>query len=179
MNLNKPVLFFLIVLLHINCILLQALPGDSSEPIEIEADFAELDDEKGETIYVGNVIVTQGSLRMTGEKLRIILDEAKDIDRAIMTGKPATFRQRPQIDEAEVEGESKTIEYRATSGFLYLINSAKLVQGERFAEGHRINYDINNKIITIRSSRAGIFERDLIKKENSQRVKIIIPVEES
>ena len=24
-----------------------------------------------------------------------------------MTGKPATFRQRPQIDEAEVEGESK------------------------------------------------------------------------
>ena len=74
MNLNKPVLFFLIVLLHINCILLQALPGDSNEPIEIEADFAELDDEKGETIYVGNVIVTQGSLRMTGEKLRIILE---------------------------------------------------------------------------------------------------------
>ena len=75
MNLNKPVLF-LIVLLHINCILLQALPGDSNEPIEIEADFAELDDEKGETIYVGNV-VTQGSLRMTGEKLRIILTKQR------------------------------------------------------------------------------------------------------
>jgi lipopolysaccharide export system protein LptA len=179
MNPDKPILFFLIVLLHINCSLLQALPGDSSKPIEIEADFAELDDEKGVTIYVGNVIVTQGSLRMTGEKLRIILDEAKDISRAIMSGDPATFKQRPQIDEEEVEGESKIIEYRATTDFLYLIDSAKLVQGERFAEGHRINYDINNKIITIRSSRAGIFQRDLIKKENSQRVKIIIPVEES
>ena len=159
---------------------MQALPGDTNEPIEIEADFAELDDEKGETIYVGNVIVTQGSLRMTGEKLRIILDEAKDIDRAIMTGRPTAFRQRPQIDEAEVEGESKTIEYKeAISGFLYLINSAKLVQGERFAEGHRINYDINNKNNYDQIIQSRHFQRDLIKKENSQRVKIIIPVEES
>ena len=67
----------MIFLFQINSIQLQALPGDSNQPIEIEADFAELDDEQGETIYVGNVIVIQGSLRMTGEKLRIILDDKK------------------------------------------------------------------------------------------------------
>ena len=179
MNQNKLIIYFLIFLFQLNFILLQALPGDSNQPIEIEADFAELDDEQGETIYVGNVIVTQGSLRMTGEKLRIILDDKKDIQRAIMTGKPATFKQRPKIDEKEVEGESKIIEYKATKGFLYLIDSAKVIQGKRLAEGYRINYDINNKVITIRSSRANIFQRDLIKKERSQRVKIIIPAEES
>ena len=179
MNQNKLTLNLLIFLFQISSISLQALPGDSNQPIEIEADFAELDDEQGETIYVGNVIVIQGSLRMTGEKLRIILDDKKDIKRAIMTGQPATFKQRPKIDEKEVEGESKTIEYKASEEFLYLIDNAKVVQGKRLAEGHRINYDIKNKIITIRSARADIFQRDLIKKESSQRVKIIIPSEES
>ena len=179
MNQNKLALILLVVLLQIKCMSLQALPGDSNQPIEIEADFAELDDVQGETIYVGNVIVIQGSLRMTGEKLRIVLDDKKNIQQAIMTGKPATFKQRPKIDEKEVEGESKIIEYKATKGFLYLIENAKVVQGKRLAEGHRINYDINNKVITIRSSRADIFQRDSIKKEGSQRVKIIIPVDES
>ena len=156
-----------------------ALPGDTKKPIEIEADFAELDDEKGETIYVGNVIVTQGSLKMTGDKLTIILNEERDIEEAIMFGKPATFIQKPQIDEKEVEGESKIIEYNANEGFLYLINNAKVVQGKRLAQGYRINYDINKKIITLRSLRADLIKRNSVEKERSERVKIIIPAQDS
>lgn len=178
MSLNKInflFLFFLLVAINFSVL---ALPGDTKQPIEIEADFAELDDEKGETIYVGNVIVTQGSLKMMGDKLRILLDKDREIEEAIMTGRPATFIQKPQIDQKDVEGESKIIEYKAREGFLYLIDKAKVTQGKRLAQGFRINYDINKKTITIRSSRADIFEKDLVEKEQSQRVKIIIPADE-
>ena len=47
----------------------RALSTDRDQPIEIEADFAELDDSRGVTMYKGNVIVTQGSLKLTGESL--------------------------------------------------------------------------------------------------------------
>ena len=179
MNLNSLFLLSILFVLELVLLPVSALPGDSEKPIEIEADFAELNDDKGETIYIGNVIVTQGSLIMTGDKLRIILNQDRDIDEAVMLGKPATFRQKPQLDEEEVEGESKIIEYKANKGFLYLINNAKVTQGKRLAQGYRINYDINKKIITLRSSRADLFRRDSVEKELSERVKIIIPAEDS
>src|SRR5690554_1491947 len=72
-----------------------ALSTDSGQPIEIEADTAELDDQKGITIYRGNVVVTQGTIRMTGEKMTVYYNKEKDLDTVIMEGTPATYRQLP------------------------------------------------------------------------------------
>ena len=79
--------FFLV--LGLMCANVQALSTDSQQPIEIEADFAELDDQEGRTIYVGNVIVTQGSIKMTGDKLKVLFDENRDLEHAHMEGRPA------------------------------------------------------------------------------------------
>ena len=43
------------------------LASDKDQPIEVEADSAELDDAKKISIYRGNVVVTQGTIRMTGD----------------------------------------------------------------------------------------------------------------
>ena len=163
--------FFALALVTGQCL---ALATDSQKPIEIEADFAELDDEEGTTVYIGNVVVIQGSIRMTGDRLRVNFTEEKDLKEAFLEGRPATFKQTPDNDE-DVEGEALLIEYHALESLLNLIEKAKVTQGERLFEGHRINYDTDKSIITARSSRAGKADKDEQAKEGSGRVRIIIP----
>jgi len=61
-----------------------ALSTDKRQDIEIEADAAELDDLKGIVVYRGNVIVKQGSLRMTGDTMTVTFNEQDDMDTVIM-----------------------------------------------------------------------------------------------
>tara|TARA_B100000700_G_scaffold148065_1_gene164959 strand:- start:527 stop:1105 length:579 start_codon:yes stop_codon:yes gene_type:complete len=158
--------------------LVYALPSDMDQPIEIEANFAELDDDKGVTIYLGDVVVTQGSIRMTGDSLKVLLEEDRQIKEAFLEGTPATFRQTPEIGEEDVEGEAKIIEYYKDKQMVYLIEAAKVTQGKRLTQGHRMNYDIERSIVTVRSSRAGSVRKDEIDKKKAQRVKIILPPKE-
>jgi len=151
-----------------------ALSTDPEQPIEIEADFAELDDTEGTTIYLGNVVVVQGSIRMTGDRLRVNFTPEKDLKEAFLDGRPATFKQTPDNDE-DVEGEALKIEYHALDSRLHLIEKAKVTQGQRLFQGHRINYDTKRSIITARSARAGRADKDEVPKDGSGRVRIIIP----
>ncbi|MCA1804165.1 MAG: hypothetical protein LC646_02110 [Xanthomonadaceae bacterium] len=66
-----------------------ALSSDREQPMYIESDQAELDDQKGISIYIGNVRVTQGTLVLTGEHMTVYQDGA-NLDRVILLGKPAT-----------------------------------------------------------------------------------------
>lgn len=171
-SLRADILLVVLLLFSLPC---AALKSDNEQPIEIEADFAELDDEEGTTVYVGNVIVTQGSIRMTGDRLRVNFTKERDLKDAYLEGPPATFKQTPDNAEHDVEGEALLIEYHALENFLYLIEQAKVTQGERLFQGHRINYDTEKSIITARSARAGMADKDEQPKETSGRVRIIIP----
>ena len=151
-----------------------ALSTDAQQPVQIEADFAELDDEQHTTVYVGNVVVDQGSMRMTGDRLRVNFTENKDMKDAYLEGRPATFKQTPDHDD-DVHGQAMQIEYHADQSLLNLIEKARVTQGERLFEGHRINYDTKKSLITARSARAGEANKDQQSKEGSGRVRIIIP----
>ena len=48
-----------------------ALDSDKEQPIQIVADVAVRDEVAGETRYEGNVVLTQGSLQITADKLSI------------------------------------------------------------------------------------------------------------
>ncbi|MEM7465531.1 MAG: lipopolysaccharide transport periplasmic protein LptA [Pseudomonadota bacterium] len=157
-----------------------ALSTDSQQPIEIEADFAELDDQEGRTIYVGNVIVTQGSIRMKGDKLKVLFDADRDLEHVHMEGRPAYFKQTPDGGKEDVEGEGLIIEYFAKKGMLHLIQKAKLTQGARLFTGDRINYDARKSVITGRGepkNKATQAKDDKPKKR--ERIKVIIPPKKS
>jgi lipopolysaccharide export system protein LptA len=151
-----------------------ALSTDSQQPIEIEADFAELDDAEGKTVYIGNVVVTQGSIRMTGDKLRVNFTENRELEDVYLEGRPAYFKQTPDGADHDVEGEGLLIEYHAQENFLYLIDKAKLTKGDRLFEGHRINYDTEKSIITARSV-PRMEPSGKAPEQPRRRVRIIIP----
>src|SRR5690554_7405256 len=60
--------------------LAHALPSDSQQPIHVKADSAEMDDKRGVAIYRGDVIITQGTLKITGDTVTITLNNEGDID---------------------------------------------------------------------------------------------------
>jgi len=149
-----------------------ALATDSQQPIEIEADFAELDDQEGKTIYVGNVVVTQGSIKMTGDKLKVNFSEDRDLQDVYLEGRPAYFKQTPDSGD-DVEGEALLIEYHQLKSLLHLINKARLTQGARLFEGDRINYDTAKSVITARA--APKTKQTPGKPKKAGRVRVIIP----
>ena len=166
-------LFTLCLLLAVDA---AALVTDSEQPIEIQADFAELDDQEGKTIYVGNVVVTQGSIKMTGDKLKVNFSEARDLEDIFIEGRPAYFKQTRDSGD-DVEGEGLLIEYHAQKNLLHLIEKAKLTQGDRIFTGNRINYDTEKSLITARAAPKP--PPGAVKPAPRQRVRIIIPAKKS
>jgi lipopolysaccharide export system protein LptA len=118
-----------------------ALTGDKDQPIEVEADSAELDEVKNVSIYRGNVIVTQGSIRMTGDLMTVYQTDSDDLDHLIMEGTPATYKQLPDDSQIYDEAEALRMEYHELKNKVILINKAVVKQeGLRFS-GDRIEYD--------------------------------------
>ncbi len=117
------------------------LSTDREQPIEIEADTAELDDIKNISIYRGNVIVIRGSIRMTGDKMTVYNTENDDLDTLIMEGRPATYRQLPDDSDIYDEAEALTIEYYELKNLTILIDEALVTQEGSRLSGRRIEYD--------------------------------------
>ena len=80
-----------------------ALPTDREQPIRVQADSAELDDKQGVAVYRGGVVITQGSLKITGDTVTITQTPQGDIDVFTAVGKPAYYEQKPAADKQLVQ----------------------------------------------------------------------------
>ncbi len=152
-----------------------ALSTDKQKDIEIEADSAEMDDIKGVTVYRGDVVVVQGSIRMTGHTMTVHFAESGDMELVIMQGKPATYRQLPDNSKVYDEAEALQMEYYALKDFVILIDEALVTQeGLRFS-GSRIEYDtVLSQVKAKGSTKTTRTEDGKTKKKKDGRVKITI-----
>ena len=154
-----------------------ALSTDKDQPIEIQANSAELDDKKGVTVYHGNVVVTQGSIRMTGDTMTVHYTKDQDLDTVVMEGHPATYRQLPDKSEVYDEAEALRMEYYQLKTLIVLIDNALVKQEEFRFSGNRIEYDTKLSQIRARGKppqeTPATDEGSAVQKD-SERVKIII-----
>jgi lipopolysaccharide export system protein LptA len=151
------------------------LSSDPDQPIEVEADSAELDDKERIAVYQGNVVVIQGSIRLTGDVLTLTYTPEHDIKEIVLVGKPARFRQRPDHTSMDTEGEALKIAYSAEKNLLSLIEKAKVNQQRQIYTGHRMDYDTKRSVLTLQSSGK---TPPSGKPSAAERVKIIIPPKE-
>lgn len=148
-----------------------ALSTDKDQPIEIEADSAELDDQKGVTVYKGNVIVTQGSIKMTGEKMTVNYDKDQELDSVIMDGHPATYKQLPDNSDVYDEAEALHMEYHNKKNLVILTDNAIVKQKDLRFSGARIEYD--TVLSQIKARGKPETDKPEVNPDNG-RVKIII-----
>ncbi len=127
------------------------LSTDKDQPIEIEADYADLDDEKGVTIYRGNVVLTQGSVRMTGDTMTVYFKD-DELDTLIMEGKPARYRQLPDDSKIYDEAEALRMEYYELKNLIVLVDKASFKQEGLSFSGNRIEYDTEHSRVKARGS---------------------------
>jgi lipopolysaccharide export system protein LptA len=118
-----------------------ALSSDREQPMHIESNQAELDEQKGISIYIGNVRVTQGTLVLTGEHMTVYQDGA-NLERLILLGKPATYRQRPDGKDEDMRAEALRMEYYAAPERVILLDEAVAWQGENSFRSDRIVYQV-------------------------------------
>ena len=119
-----------------------ALPNDNEQPIRIQANEAQLDDKQGVATYKGDVIITQGSMKITGNTVTITRNAAGEIDVVTSVGNLAYFEQlQKESDPKPVQAYAVTIQYHAPQNRIVLIDRAKVINDGNTTEGENIVYD--------------------------------------
>lgn len=166
--------FGFILVLTMNSVF--ALSTDKQQDIEIEADFAEMDDLKGIAIYKGDVVVTQGSIRMTGHTMTVHFADNGDMELVIMQGRPGTYRQLPDDSKTYDEAEARQMEYYALKDYIILTDNAVVTKpnGSRMS-GSRIEYDTVLSKIIAKGSRSTVkTQNGETNKKKDDHIKITI-----
>lgn len=140
----------------------QALPSDASQPVTLEADKATFNEKTGVTSYSGNVIITQGTIRIEADQLVVNLDSKRAIRDATATGRPARFQQQLSSNKGVARGEGNQLFYDARAALLTLSGNAYLEQDGATFRGDTLRYSMTKGDIEATGS-------------SSRRVKLVIP----
>jgi len=148
-------------------IMAYALPEDSQQPINIQADSArqKTTDGVANMVYRGNVVMTHGSLLIEAEKLTLIRKDNK-VERLIAEGNLATFQQQSAPDSAPVDASAKKIRYIIAEEIATFIGDATIEQEGSIISGEKIDYNINKEQVKANSD-----------KNNSKRVQMVLEPE--
>lgn len=134
---------------------LAALKDDENQPLLIESDAAELDDQQDISLYLGNVDVRQGSMHILADEVLVQHRPDRQIQRIIAVGKPVRYKQLLDDDPEPVHGEALRAEYDTTRTELTLIDQAVLIQGEDRFASDRIVYNRTTARVTAGGSAQG------------------------
>jgi lipopolysaccharide export system protein LptA len=116
--------------------------ADKDKPIELEADTVLVDDAKKTSTYVGNVILTQGTLVIKADKL-IVREDKDGFQHSTSTGNPTTFKQKREGTNEYMQGGARRIEYDGRMDKVQLYTEAWVKRNEDIVHGDYISYDAN------------------------------------
>lgn len=143
MKLFRLAMTALLVALLVSPGISMAERNDRKQPVNIEADRVTVDDRNKTHTFEGNVILTQGSLSIHGERV-IVIQGADGFETGIATGGRdglARFRQKRQGSNDYVEGQAERIEYDTRTEQAKLFNRATVSSGGDTVRGDYIEYD--------------------------------------
>ena len=117
-----------------------ALTGDTNQPIHIESDQQSLDMQGNIVTFTGNVVVTQGSIKINADKV-VVTRPADQKGKEVIDGygNPATFYQM-QDNGKPVKGRASKMHYELANDFVVLTGNAYLEQLDSNIKGDKITY---------------------------------------
>jgi len=145
------------ILLSLLSSLTIAMPGDAEKPIEIEAESVVVDESTGFNQFMGDAIVTQGSLALSAELIEVQTSD-EEVGSMVAKGsqqKPAKYTQSQPNQARFIEASAIEITYDVEKGIVFLIGDAHLVQGFDSFSGETLEYDINNDKVLVKGSEDG------------------------
>lgn len=142
--------------------------GDREKEIVVGADRLTADDANRTSTFEGNVVVTQGTMRMTAAKVTVKEDTQRH-KVYVANGSPVTFRQkRDKVDEW-VEGFAERAEFDDRNDVLKLFNNARVKSNQNELAGDFITYDMKREVAEVSGAAPG-----KTAPPGTGRVKVII-----
>lgn len=146
-NPNMNVLLVLATLLSVFSHGARALPSDSEQDMTIISDQAEIDRRQGSIVYLGNVVLTQGTLTIEADRL-VILQQDGVVQSARAEGTPARYQQLIEMDASPTQATGQRIDYQALKRLITVSGNAELQQQGNVFSGARIVYDISSETVS-------------------------------
>lgn len=122
--------------------------ADRDKPANLEADRVTIDDVKQLAIFEGNVVLTQGTLQIRGDRMEVHQDK-DGFKQGTTWGKPASFRQKREGSDEYIEGWAERIEYDGRIETLQMFNRAQLKRGQDEVRGNYISYDARTEFFQV------------------------------
>lgn len=133
-----------------------ALDSDRQQPVELTASRAEMNQATGVGVYTGNVVLSQGTMRITADKMTVHTTPGGDLARVVAEGDNASFRQLPEGQKEYVNARAPYMEYVPQApGHVLLQGGAILTQGKNEFTGQVIRYDMQRDIVIADAGKNG------------------------
>lgn len=133
--------------------LARAERADRDKPVNIESDRMNADDARKTAVFEGRVVLTQGTLRISADRLTVRQD-SEGFQSAIALGKPVTFRQKREGLDEYIDGEAERIEYDSRADRVQLFNGARVRRDSGDdVRGSSISYDSKTERFSVQSAK--------------------------
>nr|WP_245513898.1 lipopolysaccharide transport periplasmic protein LptA [Antarcticimicrobium luteum] len=113
-----------------------AEPADPSQPVEVTADSLDVNQADGSAEFTGEVLVIQGAMRMTADRVFVIYDrEASRIAQLEATGNVV-------LVNGPDAAESDSAVYSIDNGLIVMTGNVLLTQGPSVLSSQRMTVDL-------------------------------------
>ena len=128
--------------------------ADREKEIVVGADRLVADDAKKTSTFEGNVVVTQGTMRMTAAKVTV-REDAERHNYYVAHGDPVTFRQKLDNSDEWVEGYAQRAEFDDRNDMLRLYDNARVKRDQNEIAGNFISYDMRKELAEVTGAPPG------------------------
>ncbi len=150
----KPHVLSLLAFLALSPLAALAERADREKEIVVGADRLTADDANRTSTFDGNVVVTQGTMRITAARVTV-KEDAQRHKFYVASGAPVTFRQkRDKVDEW-VEGMAERAEFDDRNDVLKLYNRARVRSNQNEITGDFISYDMKREVAEVSGAPPG------------------------
>ncbi|MEX0284682.1 MAG: lipopolysaccharide transport periplasmic protein LptA [Paracoccaceae bacterium] len=109
---------------------------DPDAPVEVTADALNVDQETGEALFEGNVLVVQGLMRLSAPRLLVVYREQGGIERLEATGGGVT------LVSGEDAAEADRADYSVVDGLVVMTGNVLLTQGPNVLTSERMTVNL-------------------------------------
>jgi len=149
MKLNKLSLIFGMVMCSFSA---QSLESDYDKPINVSSISQHAQMKSNTITFIDDVLLTQGSIKITGDKLTVIRGEEANHEVMIAEGKVATLYQT-QDDGKPFDAEANTIHYDVAKAKITLTGNAQVKQLDSQINGSKIIYFLETEELIVESGK--------------------------
>lgn len=149
MSLRKQLLSLSLFILLIPSISV-ALSSDQTKKLYIRSKTANINRTTGIGVFIGDVVIDQGTTHVTGDKVITYNDKNNKLKQVTiigLNGHFAHYKTLTELKKPPLYATARTIKYYPKSHYVILIKDGHIKQGTDSIDGQHLEYDIQKQVL--------------------------------